>query len=196
MEKNTQFDAANCLRVVVYGPESTGKTTLVKALAAHYQSEWVPEFARIYLQEKWDLHKEVCSLEDLIHIAEGQLEQENIAAQKTNELLFCDTNILVTKVWSETHFNGYCSPAIESLFAQTQYDFYFLTNIDVPWEKDDLRDRPAQREEMFAYFKQQLDRFKLPYIILEGSKQKRLGDAIQVIDDLCKKADDKKREIE
>ena len=186
MESNTQFDTANCLKIVIYGPESTGKTTLTKALAIHYQSEWVPEFARTFLQEKWDRQQEVCSLEDLITIAHGQLMEEQRAAQKTNDLLFCDTNILVTKVWSETHFEGYCASEIEALFKEAEVDLYLLTSIDVPWEKDDLRDRPDNRAQMFAYFKQQLDQYKLPYCILEGNKQKRLQKAIEVVNELRK----------
>ena len=186
MEKSTQLKADNGLKIVVYGPESTGKTTLTKALAIHYQSEWVPEFARTFLQEKWDRQQEVCSLEDLITIARCQLKEEQRAAQKTNDLLFCDTNILVTKVWSENHFEGYCASEIEALFKEAEVDLYLLTSIDVPWEKDDLRDRPDNRAQMFAYFKQQLDQYKLPYCILEGNEQKRLQKAIEVVDELRK----------
>ena len=186
MEKSTQLKADNGLKIVVYGPESTGKTTLTKALATHYQSEWVPEFARTFLQQKWDRQQEICSLDDLITIAHGQLKEEQKAANKTNDLMFCDTNILVTKVWSETHFEGYCAPEIEALFKKEEVDLYLLTNIDVPWEKDDLRDRPENRAQMFAYFKQQLDQYKLPYCILEGNEQKRLQKAIEVVDELRK----------
>lgn len=186
MEKSTQLKPDKVCKIVVYGPESTGKTTLTKALAEHYQAQWVPEYARTFLQEKWDIQQEVCSLDDLITIAHGQLETENSVVQKTNDLLFCDTNILVTKVWSETHFEGYCAPEINQLFEKAHYDLYFLTQIDVPWEKDDLRDRPENREQMFAYFKQQLDRFQLPYFILEGNEQKRLQHAIERVDELRK----------
>ena len=72
MEKSIQQRASNCLRIVLYGPESTGKTTLAKALAEHYQTTWVPEFARTYLQEKWDQKKEVCNLEDLLSLQMGK----------------------------------------------------------------------------------------------------------------------------
>ena len=176
--------SSRCLRVVLYGPESTGKTTLAKALADHYQTVWVPEFARTYLQEKWDKEQAVCTLEDLPIIAQGQLAVENAAIQKANKLILCDTNILVTKVWSETHFKGYCAPELNTILAQTHYDLYLLTSIDVPWEKDDLRDRPNDREQMFTYFKQQLITYNFPFQVLEGNPKERVEKAVTAIDQL------------
>lgn len=176
--------SSGCLRVVLYGPESTGKTTLAKALAAHYRTLWVPEFARSYLQEKWDRQKTVCTLADLPIIAQGQLAAENAAITQANRLIFCDTNILVTKVWSETHFDGYCAPELNTILENTHYDLYLLTSIDVPWEKDDLRDRPNDREEMFDYFKQQLVQCNFPFLLLEGNPKERLEKAVAAIDQL------------
>lgn len=184
MENNLQHTKSDCLRIVLYGPESTGKTTLARDLAAYYSAEWVPEFARDFLQKKWDKHREECTLEDLITIAKGQLAAENAAALKTNEILICDTNILVTKVWSETHFEGYCDPEIESILAVTNYDLYILTDIDVPWEKDDLRDRPNDRQPMADYFKKQLTQYNLPFIAVSGRPAERLKKAVFHIDQL------------
>lgn len=186
MEKGTQAKS-HCLRVVLYGPESTGKTTLAKALSNYYDTTWVEEFARPYLQEKWDKEKAVCTLEDLPIIAKGQLAAENTAMEQEKQLIICDTNILVTKVWSETHFEGYCAPELNAILEQTHYDLYLLTATDVPWEKDDLRDRPNNREEMFAYFKAQLNEFDFPYLILTGDPQQRLSKAVHAIDELVAK---------
>ena len=183
MESRPQT-SSRCLRVVLYGPESTGKTTLAKALADHYQTSWVPEFARSYLQEKWDKQQAVCTLADLPIIAQGQLAAENTAIAQANRLIFCDTNILVTKVWSETHFEGYCAPELNTILAQTHYDLYLLTSVDVPWEKDDLRDRPNDREQMFIYFKQQLEAYNFPFLVLEGSLEERIQKAVNTIDQL------------
>ena len=183
METRTQ-QSSPCLKIVLYGPESTGKTTLAKALAAHYNTQWVPEFAREFLQEKWDKYREKCTLQDLIAIAHGQLAAENEASKKANNLLFCDTNILVTKVWSETHFEGYCAPELNVILAETHYDYYLLTDIDVPWEADDLRDRPQQRESMLAYFKAQLEQYNFPYLQLSGTLEERLIQATALLDDL------------
>ena len=183
MDKNLQNENI-CLKIVLYGPECTGKTTLAKLLANHYKSEWVPEFAREYLQKKWNKFQKVCTKEDLPVIVSEQLKMENKKISKAKKYLFCDTNILVTRIWSETHFNGYCDPEIIKLSEQLSYDYYLLTSIDVPWKKDDLRDRPYDREKMFSYFKDALDNNNKPYSIIKGSIEERLTDSIKIINNL------------
>ena len=187
MEKDLRQVPFPLIRVVLYGPESTGKTTLARALANHYQTEWVEEFARDYLQKKWEEHQSTCTLKDLPKIVVGQLKLENQKALKANTLLFCDTNIVVTRVWSETHFEGYCDPDILAYSEKFNYDLYLLTGIDVPWEKDDLRDRPNDRQYMFDYFKNTLDRLNKKYIILHGYPATRFQESISLIDSLLKK---------
>jgi len=187
MEKDFKQVPSNLLKVVIYGPESTGKTTLTRQLASHYQTTWVEEFARDYLQNKWDQKKEVCSRADLPVIVAGQIQSENEAIIKAKRILICDTNILVTRVWSETHFNGYCDPQIAACCTKFHYDYYLLTGIDVPWQKDDLRDRPNDRQMMFDYFKNTLDQLRQNYSVLEGNQELRLQKAIDIIDKLLKK---------
>ena len=181
MEESLQQQDSDCLRIVIYGPESTGKTTLAKELAKEYQTHWVPEFARDYLQKKWDSKKELCSKEDLIQIVKGQMEEENRLVQIAKQFLFCDTNVLVTQVWSETHFDGYCDPRIQKWVDTFQYDHYFLTDIDVPWEHDDLRDRSNNRNEMFHYFESLLKKEKLSYTLLTGNLKRRLKKAEEIL---------------
>tara|TARA_B100001250_G_C19398778_1_gene613839 strand:+ start:44 stop:595 length:552 start_codon:yes stop_codon:yes gene_type:complete len=183
MDKNLQNENI-CLKIVLYGPECTGKTTLAKLLANHYKSEWVPEFAREYLQKKWNKFQKVCTKEDLSVIVSEQLKMENKKISKAKKYLFCDTNILVTRIWSETHFNGYCDPEIIKLSEQLSNDYYLLTSIDVPWKKDDLRDRPYDREKMFSYFKDVLDNNNKSYSIIKGSIEERLTDSIKIINNL------------
>ena len=186
METNLQQQKSDCLRIVLYGPESSGKTTLAKALAKQYQTTWVPEFARNYLQEKWDQKKEVCSLEDLIIIAKGQINHENNLIEDANEFLFCDTNVLITKAWAETHFNGYCPSEIQYWVDTFKYDHYFLTDIDVPWQADDLRDRPNSRQQMLDYFENLLKNKKASYTLLKGSLNLRLKKAKVILEKLKK----------
>ncbi len=188
MEKDLRQVPSYTLRVVLYGPESTGKTTLARALANHYQTEWVEEFARDYLQRKWEEQKAFCTLDDLPFIVAGQLESENQKLVKAKKVLFCDTNVAVTRVWSETHFDGYCDPTILDYSKKFKYDLYLLTGIDTPWVKDDLRDRPDDRELIFDHFKRTLDKLQKNYVILEGNQALRLKRAITSIDLLLKKA--------
>ena len=187
MEKDLRQVSSHILRVVLYGPESTGKTTLAQALANHFQTEWVQEFARDYLQKKWEEQLAVCTLEDLPIIVAGQLEWENQKVIKANQILICDTNVMVTRVWSETHFNGYCDPQILGYSESFIYDLYLLTGIDVPWLKDDLRDRPNDRQMMFDYFKRTLDQHKKNYCLLKGDHNTRLKKAVEVINNFLKK---------
>jgi len=184
MEEDLQQQPTDCLRIVIYGPESTGKTTLAQALAKAYHTHWVPEFARTYLQKKWDTTQEVCTKEDLIQIVKGQLSEENRLVHTANSFLFCDTNVLVTQVWSETHFNGYCDPRILKWATAFQYDHYFLTHVDVPWQADDLRDRPNDREEMYEAFKTLLIQKKLPFTELKEDHQTRMEKAKQILTNL------------
>ena len=183
MAKRIKQKKTNCKRIVIYGPESTGKTTLANDLANHYKTKWVPEYAREYLQKKWDLRREKCNLNDLNNIASRSNKVWKIKCyQNQKNLFFCDTNVLVTKVWSETHFSGYFSTEIKNILKSVSYDYYFLTNIDVPWVKDDLRDRPDNREEMFNYFKKQLDINEIKYSVVSGDKEERLKRAILILD--------------
>ena len=175
-------EPSSVIRVVVFGPESTGKTTLCKDLAAHYKTLWVPEFARTFLQDKWDKKKEVCTLEDLITIAQGQMIAENSALSESNKILFCDTNVLVTEIWSETHFDGYCDPIIKEATKQVHYDLYLLTEIDIPWVLDDLRDRPNDRKLMFNFFENRLKTQKFNYKYINGSRENRIKQATTAID--------------
>lgn len=187
MEKKLRQTKSNIVKVVLFGPESTGKTTLSRQLAKFYKTVWVPEFSRDYLQEKWDNEKEICQLSDMMPIAKGQIALENTLALKANKVLICDTDLLETKVYSEAYYNGYVDEDLALAVQENTYDLYFLTSIDIPWEADDLRDRPEQREEMFNAFEEALKKYNKNYIILKGDKEIRLQTAISAIDKLLNK---------
>ncbi|MFS4482511.1 AAA family ATPase [Hyunsoonleella sp. 2307UL5-6] len=186
MEEKLKQHPSNCLKVVLFGPESTGKTTLSRQLARYYNSVWVPEFARAYLQNKWNNERKTCQPEDLLPIAEGQMRLENELAQKTDSVLICDTDLLETKVYSEAYYIGKCDPVLEKYALENTYNLYFLTYIDTPWEADDLRDKPNEREVMFKAFQDELIKQNKTYILLKGNKQERLKIAISNIDNLLK----------
>ncbi len=184
MEKKLGQAPSDLVKVVLFGPESTGKTTLSRDLANHFDTVWVPEYAREYLQEKWDKEKKVCEPQDLLPIAYGQMRLENELAKKANKVLICDTDLLETKVYSEAYYVGHCDPILEEYALQNQYDLYLLTYIDVPWEKDDLRDKPGERERMFTYFKETLEKYERNFVTLKGDRERRLLAAIQHIQKL------------
>lgn len=186
MEEKLEQEPSNLIKVVLFGPESTGKTTLAKALASHYDTEWVPEYAREYLQDKWDREQKTCEPHDLLPIAVGQMRLENQLAKQANEILFCDTDLLETKVYSEAYYVGSCDPILEKYALKNTYDLYLLTDIDIPWEKDDLRDKPDAREEMFAFFHDTLKKYNRNFLILNGNKEERLQKAIVQIEKLRK----------
>ena len=173
------------MKIVLFGPESTGKTTLAMQLAEYFETVWVPEFARDYLQGKWDKTGQICDVNDMLPIAYGQTKLENDALFTGNKFLFCDTNLLVTKVFSQVYYN-FCDPILDKAAREHEYDLFFLTDIDVPWEKDDLRDKPDGRESVFAVFKQILIDNNKPFITLSGDKDLRLTKAISIINDLEK----------
>lgn len=187
MEEKFKQQPANCIKVVLFGPESTGKTTLSGQLARHYNSVWVPEYAREYLQNKWNNQRKTCEAHDLLPIAKGQMKLENKLAQKTDTILICDTDLLETKVYSEAYYLGYCDPILEKYALENTYDLYFLTYIDTPWEADDLRDKPEEREAMFKAFEKALIDNNRPYVLLKGNIKERLETAVKYIDQLLKK---------
>lgn len=187
MEKALEQDPTDVIKVVLFGPESTGKTTLSEQLARHYNTVWVPEYARSYLQNKWNNERKTCEPDDLLPIAIGQIKLENALAKKATKLLVCDTDLLETMVYSEAYYLGNCDPVLEKYALKNSYDLYLLTHIDVPWEKDDLRDKPEERERMFQYFKSTLEKYKRNFIILKGDKKVRLTMAIDAINNLISK---------
>ena len=182
MEKKLTQDPINIVKVVLFGPESSGKTTLSRHLARYYNTVWAPEFARDYLQKKWNNERKTCETADLIPIAIGQMKLENKLATKADKILICDTDLLETKVYSEEFYGGFVDENLDKAANENHYDLYLLTYIDTPWEADDLRDRSEQRLEMFTAFESALKKHKRPYKLLKGDKQTRLQTAVKVID--------------
>ncbi|NNE31513.1 MAG: ATP-binding protein [Winogradskyella sp.] len=187
MEEALKQQPCNCLKVVLFGPESTGKTTLSRQLAQYYNTHWVPEYAREYLQLKWEQEQKICEPKDLLPIAVGQMKLENKLAQQADSILICDTDLLETKVYSEVYYNGTCDPILEYYALKNYYDLYFLTYIDTPWEADDLRDKPNERTQMFNAFESALKNNNKPHVLLKGNKEDRLTLAIKHIDNLLQK---------
>lgn len=185
MEEKLRQIPTNCLKVVLFGPESTGKSTLAKQLAEHYNTVFVPEYSRIYAEKKLQQNETLTS-QDVLPIAEGQMHLENQLAPQANEVLICDTDLLETKVYAEAYYHKPCDPVVEKYALENFYDLYFLTYIDIPWEADNLRDKPHERKSMFKAFKKALESYHRPYVLLRGSMEERFELAKKHIDKLIK----------
>jgi NadR type nicotinamide-nucleotide adenylyltransferase len=167
----------NCLiRIAIVGPESTGKSTLSTQLAAYFSTLWVPEVARQYLDEL----DRPYTAEDVLEISKKQMALEDELAKKANQVLFCDTNLLITKIWM-LHAYKYCHPWIEKEMQRRKYDLCLLTDIDLPWEPDPQREHPHLREYLFNWYKKELEESKVLFVIVSGTKQQRLHNALQAI---------------
>ena len=171
-------------KVVVIGPESTGKSTLCLELAEHYQTLWCPEYAREYLEK----NGRVYTYDDLLTIAKGQIELEEKTLSTVNgqrSTFFIDTDMYVMKVWCEFAF-GKCNSWILNQIAIRKYDLYLLCNIDLPWIKDDLREYPdiEIRNKLYHFYKDIMINQAVPWIDIRGNYDDRLQTAINAVDKL------------
>ena len=165
-------------RVVVTGSECTGKTTLARALAKHYETVWVPEYAREFVVEKGTEPDH----SDVDAIARGQIDLEEPVAASRPRLLILDTDLLSTAVYSR-HYYGDCPLWIEEAVRQRASDLYLLAGIDVPWVPDgDQRDRGDRRDEMQGLFRQALVSNGFVFVEIGGPPTSRLTDSISAID--------------
>ena len=174
------------LKIVITGPESTGKSTLCEQLAIHYQTIWVKEYAREYLLKNGSDYV----LEDLVEIAKGQLQSEDDVTERLTQeaMLFIDTDMYVMKIWSEFIFNT-CPDFILDNIVLRHYDLYLLMDTDLPWEADLFREQPelSVRQMLFQQYQDVLEDQKVPWKVISGIGDARLQNAIKVIDDFIKR---------
>lgn len=166
-------------RVCLFGPESTGKSSLAARLARHFQTEYVAEFARELLNPK----QGVCSAEDIPLIARGQMAAEDALARRANRVLICDTDVLLTTVWSDVLF-GTCPDGVRRAAEERAYDLYLLLDIDAPWIDDKQRFLPHRRQDFFDRCRTTLERYGRPYRIVRGDWDERFRQACREIESL------------
>jgi NadR type nicotinamide-nucleotide adenylyltransferase len=167
-------------KVVIIGPECTGKSTLASQLAAHYKTVWCPEFAREYLLQ----HGTKYTYDDLLNIAMGQIELEDVLlTEAVNDLYFIDTDMFVMKVWCEVAFNN-CHTWILKQIASREYDLHLLCDVDLPWSQDGLREYPdlEMRKKIFKMYKDLMVNHGGRWTIISGTPEERLQLSTGVID--------------
>lgn len=154
--------------VCFYGPESTGKSFMAKKMAEKYKTEFVPEVARELITSNH------FNREDIITIGRAQTERIFQKARKANKILFCDTDLITTQIYSR-HYLKVVPPVLYELEKMVEYDRYFLFDIDVPWVNDGLRDLGDEKKriEMYEIFKSELDRRNISYVKVQGDWDER-----------------------
>jgi NadR type nicotinamide-nucleotide adenylyltransferase len=178
MEKNA--GAIRSIRkIAIVGPESTGKSTLAEMLARHYNTCWVKEYAREYIDNLTHPYQK----KDLELIAKGQIRAEDDLSRTANDILICDTNLIVIKIWSE-HKYGSCEDWILEEINTRPYDLHLLTYIDMPWEEDPQREHPDKRKYFYKIYKKELESRDFRFITIRGNMEERFQRAVSEINTL------------
>jgi NadR type nicotinamide-nucleotide adenylyltransferase len=175
------FELPPIKKVAIIGPECTGKSDLSKFLAEQFKTAWVPEYARPFIERLRRPYQQ----NDLITIAHGQLRLEDEWERDANQVLICDTNLYVIKVWSEFKY-GNCEKEILEQIATRKYDLYLLTYIDIPWEADPQREHPHQREQLYLHYLTEMKNQRVPFVEIKGEREQRRKSAVEAIEKLLK----------
>ncbi len=169
-------------KIVLTGPESVGKSILAEKLAAHFQTTWLPEYGRTYYEQVMP-HFDYMGIS---HIAGGHLMLEEEALSKANKLLFLDTDLIVTQIWSEIYF-GKSPEWLQEVNHHPcqQAALYLLLKPDIPWVNDGTRSYGHIRNEQFERLRQELQKRRLPYVVIDGSFEERQENAIKAVENLA-----------
>lgn len=167
----------NPIRIAITGPESTGKSLLCEQLASYFGEPWVKEYAREYLENLGTNY----SFGDILSIAHGQFEKEKEALLVSKQYLFCDTDFLVTHIWSLVKF-GKTHKWITEMASSHAYDYTLLCNIDLPWEYDPLRENKNNRQQLFDMFIDELALRNIKYSVVSGLGIDRFNNAIEILE--------------
>jgi NadR type nicotinamide-nucleotide adenylyltransferase len=179
MEKRIDTEQHKIIRIAITGPESTGKSALVRGLAKHYKANYVREFARDYIKF---LGRDY-NYFDLFVIAQKQLFNERHQERHAERYLFCDTDLTVIKIWAMHRYKK-CHPWIISKLDEIKYDLYLLCDIDLTWEFDPIREHPDLRKYFFKQYHAELTSRNLPFVVISGRGSQRLQNAIAAVDKL------------
>jgi NadR type nicotinamide-nucleotide adenylyltransferase len=164
-------------KIIITGPESSGKTTLARQLAESLGAPWVPEYARHY----FEAGPQTYQASDILRIAELQFLQQTARYQQGPDFLICDTGFLVLKIWLAVKF-GQTNEWLDQQFLQDPVDLYLLCQPNIPWEDDPLRENPTDRDQLFELYLSTLKEQQQPYqIISESLADQRLLSAQQAV---------------
>lgn len=166
-------------RIVITGPESTGKSVLNERLASHFKGVAVPEYAREHIAALDRPYTE----NDVLSIARKQIDQFE-KSRGVSDPVFFDTGLIITKVWLELVFKSK-TEWIDQAIKTAGIDLYLLCAPDIPWVPDPLRENGGEmRDVLFNIYRKHLEAFHLPYRIIEGTGEDRIRNAIFAIEEI------------
>lgn len=168
--------------VCVVGAESTGTTTLARALAEHFQTVWAPEYGRVYSEGKLYLPEySVWESSEFTHIAQMQSILAETLSLRAKKYLFLDTDAFATAVWHQRYMEQ-ASPAVTTIAEQNKPDLYLVTSPDIPFEQDGTRDGEHIREWMHQEFLRRLADWRVPFEVVSGSREDRFHQALRALE--------------
>ncbi len=183
MEETMASSDKSLKRIILTGPECTGKSTLTIYLSNHYKTIYIAEYARDYVENLRGKY----TYNDVVHIAQRQIELMNLYSQKDERLLFVDTYLIITKVWFIRVF-AKIPEWIDAEIRKTRGDLYLLCKPDIPWYSDPVRENGGEmREILYHDYENELVKAGLNYAIVDGIGDKRIKNAITRVDDFLKK---------
>ncbi len=164
-------------KIAIIGAESTGKTTLCKQLAEHFNAKWEPELARNYVEQLDRPYR----YEDVVQIAKAQIkQQEKYKNETSEEFVFFDTDLIITKVWLQHKYNR-VPEFVEERLQKRFFDFYLLCQPDIAWQYDPVRENGNNRQYLHNWYKQEIEKLGTPFAEIGGVEEKRLNNTIKII---------------
>jgi NadR type nicotinamide-nucleotide adenylyltransferase len=166
------------IKIAILGPESTGKSTLAKTLAEHFDAKWIPEYAREYVEKLTKPY----TFEDVCHIALTQIDQEKqVGENPIEKFIFFDTDLIITKVWLQYKF-GSVPDFLSDWMQSHSFDFYLLCAPDLPWQFDPVREHGSDRDYFFEWYRREIEQTGKPYVIVKGIDNQRIQNAVNAIE--------------
>ena len=166
-------------KLIITGPESSGKTTLFNQLTSFYNITGVDEYAREYIANL----KRDYNYQDILEIAKVQFTNELKIYNSNQNFFISDTDLLTLEIWCEIKYKK-CHSFISDNLRKHLPNIYLLCSSDIPWEFDSQRENPNNRLELFKIYENKIKSLGVDYRIIKGDKATRLNTVKTIINDI------------